>query len=94
VDPGEMFVLIAITIGMVKLLTGPIGTAIGDRIRGGRRAGDHDPHLSDELDALRERVHQLEQMHPRLVELEERVDFAERFLAQPAGVHGRGEGRE
>jgi hypothetical protein len=92
VDPAEMFVLIACTIGAVKLLTGPIGIAIGDRIRGGRRGGGADSRLGDEVDALRERVHQLEQMHLRVTELEERVDFTERFLAQPARV-GMGEGR-
>jgi hypothetical protein len=88
-----MFVLIAVTIGTVKLLTGPIGMAIGDRIRGGRRGAESDPRMADEVDALRERVRQLEHMHLRVTELEERVDFTERFLAQPARVGSHGGGR-
>lgn len=35
-----------------------------------------------ELEGLGERVRQLEQMQPRMAELEERVDFAERIVAQ------------
>ena len=35
-----------------------------------------------ELEGLRERVRQLEEMQPRMLELEERVDFTERIVAQ------------
>ena len=35
-----------------------------------------------ELEELRERISRLEEAHPRMTELEERVDFAERLLAQ------------
>jgi hypothetical protein len=67
----------------VNILTGPIARALADRLRGVRpRAGD--PEVSTELAALRS----------RLVELEERLDFAERLLASgrqvdqmPGGVH-------
>jgi hypothetical protein len=37
-----------------------------------------------ELEGLRERVRQLEEMQPRMAEFEERVDFTERIVA-----HGR-----
>jgi hypothetical protein len=66
-----MFVLIAVTIGAVKLLTGPIGIAIGDRIRGGPRA-TRNLELAGEMD----------RMQARLSEVEERLDFAERLLAR------------
>ena len=69
--PGEMFVLIAVTIATVKLLTGTIGTAIGERIRGGARQG-----RSDELAA------EVDRLQARLTEVEERLDFAERLLAR------------
>jgi hypothetical protein len=71
VDPAEMFVLIAVTVATVKLLTGPIGIAIGDRIRGGRREARND-ELATEVDRLQ----------TRLSEVEERLDFAERLLAR------------
>lgn len=80
--PGETIGLIAVLFAAVKIL-GPVGAAIGDRIRGRRAEGEPDPGLAEEVDALRQRVRQLEGMPPRMVELEERVDFAERLLAQP-----------
>ncbi len=57
---------------MVKVL-GPIGAAIGERIRG-RRDGPPDHRLAAEVDELR----------TRLAEVEERLDFTERLLARGA----------
>jgi hypothetical protein len=50
----------------------PIGRAIAERIRSHGAAPMHDPELLAEVDALRRDVS----------ELQERVDFAERLLAQ------------
>jgi hypothetical protein len=80
--PFETIALVAVVFAMVKIL-GPVGVAIGDRIRGRSHPREADPLLSEEVEALRERVRQLEDMQPRVGELEERVDFAERLLAQP-----------
>ena len=74
-EPPQMFVLIAVTIGVVKLLTGPIGTAIGDRIRRGRLEAPSNG-LALEVDRLQ----------TRLSEVEERLDFAERLLARRGEV--------
>jgi hypothetical protein len=63
--------IVALTIAMVKIFTGPIGAAIGERIRGHAMPVE-DPALAAEVDQLR----------GRLAELEERLDFAERLLAQ------------
>lgn len=69
-NPAETIAFIAFAFVIVKVL-GPIGVAIGHRIRGGRdSAPDH--RLAVEVDELR----------TRLAEVEERVDFAERLLAQ------------
>lgn len=79
-DPAQMLVLIAVTIATVKLLTGPIGVAIGDRIRGAARAG-RNQELAAEVDRLQ----------ARLSEVEERLDFAERLLARAGEadqIHG------
>jgi hypothetical protein len=97
VGPGETIALIAVLLAAVKIF-GPVGAAIGDRLRGGRLEPQTDHRLADEVDSLRERVGQLEQIQPRVLELEERVDFAERLLAQPRapariGDPAEGEGR-
>ena len=53
-----------------------------------------DPALEAEVDRLRDRVHQLEGAEERMAELEERLDFAERMLAQGREARlGAGEGR-
>ena len=61
-------------IGLAFLLAkvfGPIGAAIGARIRG-PRVGAPDPVLASEVD----------QLGTRLAEVEERLDFAERLLTR------------
>ncbi len=57
----------------------PIAKAFARRIE---RGGAPDGAALAELDALRAEVESLRELAPRLVELEERVDFAERLLAQ------------
>jgi hypothetical protein len=68
--PISMF----LTIGAVVIFRGPLGKAIGERIAGR-------PHEIDrgETEALRAEV---EDMRYRMIDLEERVDFAERILAK------------
>ena len=56
----------------------PLIRAGARRIEAG--AGVAEGHA--ELESLRERVRVLEESQPRLAELEERLDFAERLLAQ------------
>jgi hypothetical protein len=67
---ADAIALVALAIGMAMILTGPIGVALAERIRGARAAGD--PALAGEVEELR----------GRLAEVEERLDFAERLLAQ------------
>jgi hypothetical protein len=61
----------------------PVGKALAERIRGQGVRPAHDPELLAEVDALRAEVS----------ELHERVDFAERLLAQrqEPGKIGAGE---
>ena len=82
-SPADMIVLVAFAIAGTRIFTGPLGAAIGDRIRG-RRDVAPDPRLADEVDRLQ----------VRLAEVEERLDFAERLLAStdqaqhlPGGAH-------
>jgi F0F1-type ATP synthase membrane subunit b/b' len=67
---ADAIALVALAIGMAMILTGPIGVALAERIRGVRAASD--PALAGEVEDLR----------GRLAEVEERLDFAERLLAQ------------
>ena len=79
----------ALAIGMLGLgfTLGPIGHAIG-RLIGGKP--DRDPKTglttgemaSQRIEVLEERVRELEHTVARAAELEERLDFAERILAQ------------
>lgn len=63
-----------VVIGAAIILRGPIGKALADRIAG-RRAGAG----SADAEALRAAV---DDVHHRVAELEERMDFTERMLAQ------------
>ena len=56
----------------ICLAFSPVGRALADRIRGRHAAPAYDPELLAEVQSLRGDV----------VELQERVDFTERLLAQ------------
>jgi hypothetical protein len=76
-DAAALVVMFAIlcTAGM---LLWPLVKALARRLEGGGRNAE----LQGELDGLRDRLQQLEQSQARMGELEERLDFAERLLAQ------------
>jgi hypothetical protein len=62
--------VVAISVGVAKIFSGPLGAAIADRIRGGPPVND------SELGA------EVEHLRGRLADVEERLDFAERLLSQ------------
>jgi hypothetical protein len=77
VDPEGILAITFIFGGgsLFLLAISPVGKALADRIRHGTQPvgpGDSDPNVLAELDQLRSDV----------TELQERVDFAERLLAQ------------
>ena len=63
---------------IVAALIWPLIRALAKRIEGAAPSAE----MQTELDSLRERVRQLEDVIPRMSELEERVDFTERIVAQ------------
>jgi hypothetical protein len=63
---------------IVAALIWPLIRALAKRIEGGGPSVE----MQTELDSLRERVRLLEDIAPRMSELEERVDFTERIVAQ------------
>lgn len=56
----------------IMLAFSPVGKALADRIRGGIPGSGTDPEVLEEL----------ERMRGELTEVQERLDFAERMLAQ------------
>jgi len=68
---NDVIALIAIVmaVALVKIFRGPFGQAIADRLRG---TAPPDAGVLDELETVK----------TRLAEVEERLDFAERMLAQ------------
>ncbi len=69
-----------LSVAGVIILRGPLGKAWARRIEG--TAGQPDPKALPEVEDLRARLGELEQQVDRIHELEERLDFAERLLAQ------------
>jgi hypothetical protein len=83
-DLGIAFALpvtLSLIVGAVIALRGPVGKALARHLEGTPPAGP-DPAVYEELDGLRARV----------MELEERVDFAERLLARQREHDGLGAG--
>jgi hypothetical protein len=67
---GVVIAVVVFCLGIAKILRGPVGEALVDRLRHGPRTRS-DATLMADVDALR----------ARLEEVEERLDFAERLLA-------------
>jgi hypothetical protein len=95
-EPSEVFLITLTVVGGVflgwKLLV-PLVNALARRLEGSGRSDGVTP---DEVAELRGRIQELESHQGRVLELEERVDFAERLLAQhrdparlPAGDEAR-----
>lgn len=63
------------SIAAVVILRGPLGKALGERLAGGSAR----VAPSQEVDVLRNEV---EELRYRLTDIEERLDFTERVLAQ------------
>jgi hypothetical protein len=74
--PEVMIIVVAAIGGLVAILRGPLGRALARRIEGAA------PSSEAELEELRSRVAALEAREGELLELHERLEFAERLLAQ------------
>jgi len=68
-----------VSMAMIFIMRGPLGKAIARRIEGPAAGTAVAPV---ELDELRSRLDEVEQQLGRVHELEERLDFTERLLAQ------------
>ncbi len=68
---GVVIAIVVFCLGMARILRGPLGEAMADRLRHGQRSRA-DATLMAEVEELK----------TRLAEVEERLDFAERLLAR------------
>ncbi len=81
--PGEMIPIFLFGImGLVGIAYSPVGRAFG-RLIGGDKADPEVGELKAEIAELREQVTDLEsRLHGELDEVQNRLDFAERVIAQ------------
>ena len=83
VMPPQVLAMIALaTVAGIAFVLYPIAKALARRLEG--RGVNQD--LLQQMDELRERVRDLESSQHRVAELEERLDFTERLLAQRRDV--------
>ena len=76
--PIVLLIVIAALTAMVLILW-PIMRAFGRRLEG---KGTGDAALRADVEQLHHRLGEVDTLHSRVAELEERVDFTERLLAQ------------
>lgn len=79
-DPTPVFGMVAGAVIFGVLFRGPVGGAIAKMLDGGSATVDR--HLTDRVEQLEAQVFDDAGDRQRLVELEERLEFAERLLAQ------------
>jgi Tfp pilus assembly protein PilO len=83
VMPPQVLAIISIAaVAGIALVLYPIAKALARRLEGRGVSQD----LLQQVDELRERVRDLEASQHRVAELEERLDFTERLLAQRRDV--------
>jgi hypothetical protein len=78
-SPAVVMIVIASLLATIIILW-PLVRAIARRIE---HKGVSDPALNAEVEHLQQRMGDVDAMQARIAELEERLDFAERLLAQP-----------
>jgi hypothetical protein len=80
-DGGPPIILLIVIAALTAtvIILWPIMRAFGRRLEG---RGNADPALKEEVEHLSARLGEVDSLHARVLELEERVDFTERLLAQ------------
>lgn len=80
-DGGPPIILLIVIAALTAttIILWPIMRAFGRRLEG---RGAVDPAIKADIDHLHARMGEVDTLQSRILELEERVDFAERLLAQ------------
>jgi len=77
--PPVVLLIVIAALAATVIILWPIMRAFGRRLEG---KGGGDPALRAEVEQLQMRLAEMDTLHARVAELEERVDFTERLLAQ------------
>ncbi|MEA2725327.1 MAG: hypothetical protein QOH59_3098 [Gemmatimonadales bacterium] len=77
--PPTVVLIVIAALTAITIILWPIMRAFGRRLEG---RGAPDSALRAEVEQLHTRLAEMDSLQSRLVELEERVDFTERLLAQ------------
>ena len=77
--PGSVLLIIIAALTATVIILWPVMRAFGRRLEG---KGAADPALRADVEHLHARLAEVDALQGRIAELEERVDFTERLLAQ------------
>ena len=77
--PPVVLLIVIAALAATVIILWPIMRAFGRRLEG---KGVGDTALRAEVEQLQQRLGEVDSLHSRVAELEERVDFTERLLAQ------------
>lgn len=78
-NPGAIVMIVLTVVVAGTLVLWPLVRALARRLEG---KGARDPALQHEVEQLQQRLAEVDALHSRVAELEERLDFTERLLAQ------------
>lgn len=89
---GAPAVVMIVFLGLLAttVILWPVMRAFARRVEGKAHG---DPALRAEVEQLQQRLGEVDQLHHRVAELEERIDFAERMLARPSPAALQGDER-
>jgi hypothetical protein len=74
-----LVMIVFLALAATTIIMWPVMRAFGRRLEGKA----HDAALRAEVEQLQQRLGDVDHLHQRVAELEERIDFAERMLARP-----------
>jgi hypothetical protein len=74
-----LVMIVFLALAATTIILWPVMRAFGRRLEGKA----HDAALRAEVEQLQHRLGDVDHLHQRVAELEERIDFAERMLARP-----------
>jgi hypothetical protein len=84
--PPVILLIVIAALTATVIILWPIMRAFGRRLEG---KGGSDAALRADVEQLQLRLGEVDTLHHRVAELEERVDFTERLLAQAHDAQGR-----
>jgi hypothetical protein len=78
-NPAAVVMIVVAVVAAATLVLWPLARALARRLEGKHPTP---PALQQELEQVQQRLGEVDSLHARVAELEERLDFAERLLAR------------